>query len=320
MEEERASSGGAAPVIVIHGGAWAIPDSLAQASVEGVKRAARVGYQLLMDGRSAVDAVEAAVSDMEDDSAFDAGTGSVLNAAGEVEMDAVVMDGKTLQAGGVACVQNIRHPVQLARLVMEKTEHALIVSKGANKFAEEMGVPTVPMETLVTETARNEWRRYMQYNETIEDLFSSRQSGCDTVGAVALDKTGNVAFATSTGGITAKRPGRVGDSPIIGSGGYADSQVGAVSSTGHGEAIMRTCLAHRITMLMQTGMSPDEASRCALEHMAQRVKGFGGVVVVSRTGQVAANFTTERMAWAWVKDGELHCGLEPKQDDKELLA
>ncbi|XP_076443178.1 isoaspartyl peptidase/L-asparaginase-like [Babylonia areolata] len=309
------------PVIVIHGGAWAIPESLAEASVAGVKQAARAGHALLRQGGSAVDAVERAVTVLEDDPAFDAGTGSVLNAAGEVEMDAVVMDGGTLRAGGVACVSNIQHPVHLARLVMDKTDHALLVGKGANQFAGQMGVPTVAMETLVTETARAEWQRYMQYRETVQDLFSNRAglSGCDTVGAVAVDVTGNVAFATSTGGITAKRPGRVGDSPIVGAGGYADSQVGAVSSTGHGEAIIRTCLAHRIITLMETGQSPDAASRTALDHMTRRVQGSGGVVVVSAGGEVGVNFTTQRMAWAWVKDGQVHSGLDAGQHDLEPL-
>ncbi|KAL8572559.1 hypothetical protein ACOMHN_040463 [Nucella lapillus] len=309
------------PVVVIHGGAWAIPGCLAEASVAGVMRAARAAHALLVQGQSAVDAVVTAVTSLEDDPAFDAGTGSVLNAAGEVEMDAVVMEGASLKAGGVACVSNIHNPVQLARLVMDKTDHALLVGKGANQFAEQMGVPTVATETLVTESARAEWKSYTQYRETINDLFSNRggPSGCDTVGAVALDVTGNVAFATSTGGITAKRPGRVGDSPIVGAGGYADSQVGAVSSTGHGEAIIRTCLAHRIITYMETGQSPDAASQRALDHMTRRVQGSGGVVVVSAKGEVGVNFSTQRMAWAFIKEGRLHFGLDAGQHDVELL-
>ncbi|KAK7492317.1 hypothetical protein BaRGS_00016414 [Batillaria attramentaria] len=310
-----------APVIVIHGGAWSIPDDMAEASKVGVKQAARVGYEVLKQGGSAVDAVVAAVKVMEDDPVFDAGIGSVLNAAGDVEMDAVVMDGKTLNAGAVACVQNIQNPVHLARLIMDKTPHVLLVGKGANQFAKEMGLPEVSTETLVTESARESWLRYMEYHDTIGGLFSNRdlQTGCDTVGAVALDQMGNVAFATSTGGITAKRPGRVGDAPIVGSGGYADNEAGAVSTTGHGEAILRTCLAHRITNHMHSGLNADEASRAGLDYMTRRVKGSGGVVVVSTNGDIAANFTTDRMAWASVKDGQVHYGLDPEEHQTEPL-
>ncbi|KAJ8308615.1 hypothetical protein KUTeg_013489 [Tegillarca granosa] len=233
------------PVIVIHGGAWAIPDDLAEASVEGVIRAAKTGYATLLDGGSAVDAVENAVKVLEDEPAFDAGTGSVLNSNGEVEMDAVIMDGKTLSAGG--------------------TDHVLLVGNGANQFAEEIGMERVQTEELVTEEGRKEYEHFLKFKTTVNVLFRNRDnSGHDTVGTVAMDKNGNVAFGTSTGGITAKRPGRVGDSPIIGSGGYADNVSGAVSTTGHGESIMKVCLARHVTYLMEQGMSAQEASEKAL--------------------------------------------------------
>ncbi|XP_078313886.1 isoaspartyl peptidase/L-asparaginase-like isoform X2 [Crassostrea virginica] len=308
------------PVVVIHGGAWAIPDKLSSASVTGVCAAARAGYEVLIRGGSAVDAVEAAVRVMEDCPAFDAGTGSVLNTKGEVEMDSVIMDGRELRCGSVACVQNIKNPVSLARAVMEKTDHTLLVGRGANEFAEEVGIQRVPTDSLVTEDAREEWRQFMQFKTTVNVLFRNRDGGhvtsaaCDTrghdtVGAVALDRFGNTAAATSTGGITAKRPGRVGDSPIVGAGAYADNESGAVSTTGHGESITKVCLARQVTHHMESGMSAQAASEAALQKMAARVKGHGGVVTVGKDGDIGMHFTTERMAWSWIKAGKLHYGL-----------
>ncbi|XP_021362086.1 isoaspartyl peptidase/L-asparaginase-like [Mizuhopecten yessoensis] len=317
------------PVIVVHGGAWAIPDSLAEGSVQGVRLAAGAGYRLLKAGGSAVDAVEAAVRSMEDNPVFDAGVGSVLNADGEVEMDAVIMDGRDLRSGAVGCVQNIKNPISLARAVMEKTDHTLIVGKGANKFAEEVGAVTLPTEELVTETARREWEQLMKYHTTVTTLFGARSDvqkepdpvvqGHDTVGAVVLDAQGNIAFGTSTGGITAKRPGRIGDSPIIGAGGYADNAGGGVSTTGHGESIAKVCLAKHITHLMEGGMDPQTASETALTFMFKRVQGSGGVVVLNNCGNIGKHFTTERMAWAWIKDGVLHYGLNPGDDFNECV-
>ena len=310
------------PVIVIHGGAWAIPDELAEDSRKGVKMAAKIGFEVLTKGGSAIDAVQAAVVAMENDPVFDCGTGSVLNSLGEVEMDAVIMDGRDLSAGGVAAVQNIFNPVKLARMVMEKTDHTLLVGKGANLFAEEMGVPEVSPEDLVTETAKQDYEKYLKYKMTIKTLFNGGQKNNDwhdTVGAVARDRHGNMAFATSTGGITAKRPGRVGDSPIIGSGGYADNEAGAVSSTGHGEAIAKVCLAKHITDLMKTGVAAKGAAEAGLRYMASRVHGFGGVVGIGPGGDIAHVFTTERMAWASIKGNELHSGLNPNEDIVEDL-
>ncbi|XP_048258966.1 isoaspartyl peptidase/L-asparaginase-like isoform X3 [Haliotis rufescens] len=303
------------PAIAVHGGAWGIPDSLAGPSVEGVQRAARAGYDVLTEGGSALDAVVAAICILEDDPVFDAGTGSVLTLDGEVEMDAVVMEGRNLKAGGIACVQNIKNPCVLARQVLEKTEHVLLVGPGANKFASECGIPTVPDESLITDTARAELEHFRKYKTTVNQLFNNREVplGHDTVGAVAVDQTGCVAFGTSTGGITAKRPGRVGDTSIVGAGGYADNRSGAVSSTGHGEGIIRVCLAKRITDLMEQGVPCQEAADRGLAYMTERVGSAGGVVVVSSQGDVGFSFTTDRMAWAWARGGELHYGLDPGQ-------
>uniref|UniRef100_A0A3B4GWT7 Isoaspartyl peptidase/L-asparaginase n=1 Tax=Pundamilia nyererei TaxID=303518 RepID=A0A3B4GWT7_9CICH len=289
-------------VLVVHGGAWAIPDELAKASVDGVKTAAREGFSVLKRGGSAVDAVEVAVRALEDNTVFDAGHGAVLNKDGEVELDAIIMDGRTLATGAVSSVKNIANPVSLARAVMEKTSHVMLTSQGANLFAESIGISTVPTETLVTEYERREWEK-----------------AHDTVGAVALDSAGNVACATSTGGIRNKMVGRVGDSPVIGCGGYADNLSGAVSCTGHGESILKVTLARLILSKIEQGKSVTEASQMSLQHMGDRVKGAGGAIVVSPSGHWAATFTTERMAWAAVEQDVLWYGLDPHERLKEQL-
>ncbi|XP_072534518.1 isoaspartyl peptidase/L-asparaginase [Salminus brasiliensis] len=306
------------PVIVVHGGAWAIPDAFAEASVAGVKAAAQAGSEVLKRGGSALDTVEVAVRTMEDDPVFDAGHGAVLNADGEVELDAIIMEGKTLAAGAVSSVRNIANPVSLARAVMEKTDHIMLTGHGANLFAESIGVPILMPDALVTKEERKEWEHYKKYIVGVKELFNS-QWGHDTVGAVALDSFGNVACATSTGGIRNKMVGRVGDSPIIGSGGYADNKSGAVSCTGHGESILKVTLARLILFHMDQGRTASEAAECSLQYMGERVQGGGGVIVVSPTGDWTATFTTERMAWAAMDGNLLYYGLNPKENIKETL-
>ncbi|KAG9275590.1 isoaspartyl peptidase/L-asparaginase-like [Astyanax mexicanus] len=306
------------PVMVVHGGAWAIPDAFAEASVAGVKAAARAGNAVLKIGGSALDAVEAAVRIMEDDPVFDAGHGAVLNTDGEVELDAIIMEGKTLAAGAVSSVRNIANPVSLARAVMEKTPHVMLTGRGANQFAESIGISMLPTDALVTEEERREWEHCKKYVVGVKELFNS-QWGHDTVGAVALDSMGNVACATSTGGIRNKMVGRVGDSPIIGSGGYADNKSGAVSCTGHGESILKVTLARLILFHMDQGRTASEAAEHSLQYMGERVQGGGGVIVVSPTGDWTATFTTERMAWAAVDEDVLSYGLNPKDKFTETV-
>ncbi|KAK7148654.1 hypothetical protein R3I93_012864 [Phoxinus phoxinus] len=302
-------------VIVVHGGAWAIPDELAEASVAGVKNAVRAGDTVLKNGGSALDAVEKAVRSLEDDPTFDAGHGAVLNIDGEVELDSIIMDGETLAAGAVACVRNIANPVSLARAVMEKTDHVMLTDRGASMFAERIGTPVA--HDLVTEPERKEWEHCKSYHAGVKMLFNT-QWGHDTVGAVALDSFGNVACATSTGGIRNKMVGRVGDSPIIGSGGYADNRSGAVSCTGHGESILKVTLARLILFHMEQGDSSTAAAAASLQYMCERVKGCGGAVVLSSSGDWAASFTTPRMAWASIKEDVLHYGLNPKEEFTEM--
>ncbi|ESO86204.1 hypothetical protein LOTGIDRAFT_179430 [Lottia gigantea] len=283
------------PVIAVHGGAWAIPENMIADTKLGIQDALRAGYQVLQSGGTALEAVQAAIIKMEDDPNFDAGNGSVLTYDGDVEMDSMIMDGSTMKAGSVGCVNSIANPIKLATLVMEKTDHVLLVGEGANKFAKEMGVPRVEIESLVSPHAKEEWER--------------KTVGHDTVGAVAVDSMGNVASGTSTGGITAKRPGRVGDTPLVGCGGYADNEVGGVSTTGHGEGIIKVCLARHITFLMEQGLSAQEASEKALENMYNKVGSSGGVIVISKDGGVGQYFTTDKMARGWAKDGQIYWGV-----------
>ncbi|XP_068184132.1 isoaspartyl peptidase/L-asparaginase [Antennarius striatus] len=306
-------------VVVVHGGAWAIPDELAKASVDGVKAAARDGFAVLKRGGCALDAVEEAVKNMEDNIVFNAGHGATQNTDGEVELDAIIMDGSTLSSGAVSSVKNIANPVTLARAVMEKTNHMILTSRGANQFAESIGMTTVPTDSLVTEYERNEWEKHKTYVTGVREEFNTHWAH-DTVGAVAVDSVGNVACATSTGGIRNKMVGRVGDAPIIGCGGYADNFSGAVSCTGHGESILKVTLARLILLHVEQGKSVAESSQWALQYMADRVHGAGGCIVVNRSGQWAATFTTKRMAWAAVDHDGLWYGLDPKERLNDSLS
>ncbi|XP_060608830.2 isoaspartyl peptidase/L-asparaginase [Anolis sagrei] len=293
------------PVIVVHGGAGRIFKEREDGSRSGVTRAALKGYGILKQGGSALDAVEEAVVLMEDDPHFNAGCGSVLNEKGKVEMDAIIMDGKNLSSGAVSAVKCIANPIKLARLVMEKTDHMLLTDQGALAFARAMGVPEVPGEKLITERSLERWKKNLEADSNPQEF----QKDLGTVGAVAIDSAGNVACATSTGGLSNKRVGRVGDTACIGSGGYADNAVGATSTTGHGESIMKVVLARLTLYHMEQGKSPEEAATEALNSMETRVGGLGGVIVVSRSGDWAARFSTKQMAWAAVKDGQLQSGI-----------
>ncbi|XP_063772859.1 isoaspartyl peptidase/L-asparaginase [Pseudophryne corroboree] len=293
------------PVIVVHGGAGAIRKEKAEGRCSGVKRAALRGYDILKNGGDAMTAVEEAVVVLEDDPQFNAGYGSVLNEEGEVEMDAIIMDGRDLTSGAVSAVKCIANPIKLARLVMEKTDHMLLTCNGASLFAKAQGIPEVPGEQLITEYSRARWKNNLKPGSNPV----ASQFGLGTVGAVAIDSQGNVASATSTGGITNKMVGRVGDTACIGCGGYADNNVGAISTTGHGESIMRVTLGRLILHYMEKGMCTEEAADAGLSYMKTRVDGYGGVIVVNNTGEWAAKFSTEQMSWAAIKDGQLQFGL-----------
>ncbi|XP_075454175.1 isoaspartyl peptidase/L-asparaginase isoform X1 [Ascaphus truei] len=293
------------PVIVVHGGAGVIVKEYEERYRSGVKRAALKGYDLLKQGGSALTAVEEAVVVMEDDSNFNAGYGSVLNEEGEVEMDAIIMDGKNLATGAVSAVRCIANPIKLARLVMEKTDHVLLTANGAALFAKAQGVPEVPGEKLITERSKERWRKNIESNSNPV----ATQVGLGTVGAVAIDSEGNLACATSTGGISNKMVGRVGDSACVGSGGYADNIVGATSTTGHGESIMKVILARLILYHMEQGKTPEEAADAGLNYMKTKVEGLAGVIVINNSGDWTARFSTKQMTWAAVKEDKLQFGI-----------
>ena len=298
------------PIIIVHGGAWGIPDHQVEDNLSGVEKAANRGWNILKANRSALDAVETAVKCMEDDPIFDAGIGSVLTEDGTVEMDALIMDGRTLEAGAVAGLKDVRYPINLARLVMEKTPHVMMIGEGAQKLAKEFGLERISQDQLVTHEARkelDEWLRERRFGETV---------GHETVGAVAIDLEGNLAAATSTGGVTGKRVGRVGDVPIIGSGGYADNRVGAVSTTGHGESILKVNLAKLVLTYVDSGMNIQMATVKALGYMSVRVNGKGGLIAIDSHGNIAHAFTTKRMAWAYIKEDKIKSGINPVKPDK----
>lgn len=297
---------GSQPVIIVHGGAWNIPDDLVAAHQAGCRQAALGGWSVLVEGGSALDAVEMAIRIMEDDPTFDAGVGSVLNADGLVEMDAGLMDGHTLDAGAVAAVQNIRNPITLARRVLE-SEHVLLVGAGASRFAREVGMAECPPEALVVPRERISWERIRAGKEEgVEHMFVSDQG---TVGAVAVDRAGNLAAGTSTGGMLYKRPGRVGDVPLIGCGLYADNDLGAVSCTGHGESIIRIVMAKRAVDGLAGGRDPHAVAEETIRFLEERVRGRGGLILLDRQGRMGWAYNTPRMAYAWMHEERSEPGV-----------
>lgn len=281
--------------IIVHGGAGNDFDDRVDAFRQGVERAVRRGWQVLAAGGSALDAVEAAVRVMEDDPQFDAGHGSYLNANQEVEMDAMVMEGQRLGYGAVAGIQRVANPVSVARLVMERTAHSLVVGAGAEQFARQMGVPVCPMEELVAGSSTHLLKP--------EDRVFQPDAAGDTVGAVALDGQGLLAVAVSTGGTAGKMPGRVGDSPLIGSGGYADNALGAAAATGHGEALMKVVFTKTACDLLGSGLHPQQAAKKALEILQQKVGDCqAGIILLSPTGEAGGAFTTHHMVHACIRD------------------
>ncbi|MHB1745391.1 MAG: isoaspartyl peptidase/L-asparaginase [Acidobacteriaceae bacterium] len=299
-----------APVLAVHGGAWDIPGDLVEPHRQGVTNALAAGYALLEKGASAVNAVEAAVAVMEDDEAFDAGRGSFLTSDGRVQLDALLMDGATLRAGGVACVERLRNPIHAARLVMDLSPHVYFVGAGAEAFAAEHGMSLIDNSLLVIDRER---RHLAEAQQKQRDSVASATPGAasaptqlsamqaatshDTVGAVALDGHGNLAAATSTGGTLNKSPGRVGDSSLIGCGCYADNLSAAVSLTGWGEPIMKLVLGKWAVDRVQQGTPPAQAAEEAIAYLFHRLGGHGGIILLGPMGRIGVAHNTPRMAW-----------------------
>jgi beta-aspartyl-peptidase (threonine type) len=293
------------PSLIVHGGAGDFSDGDADGapSMAGCQAAARAGFEVLRRGGSALEAVVAAVVCLEDDPLFNAGTGSALTVDGEVECDASLMCGDG-RAGAVAAVRTVRNPVQLARQVMEKTGHVLLVGTGAEEFAVECGFEPLPLAALVTTEMRQRWRI------ALAKRAGSRSGG--TVGCVARDAKGYLAAATSTGGTMLKRRGRVGDSALIGAGTYADDLAGAASCTGIGEAFIKATAAKAAVERMRAGAHPEEAARAVLD-LVRPHGGDGGLICADAAGRIGCWFDTPRMARAWIDvDEREESGFKPR--------
>jgi beta-aspartyl-peptidase (threonine type) len=287
--------------LIVHGGAWDIPDDLVEAHKLGCKAALMEGWKVLASGGHALDAVEAAIRVMEDDPHLNAGTGAVLNAEGRVQLDASIMEGAELRAGAVAAVETIKNPISLARLVL-KSENVLLVAQGAVQFAREAGMEECENESLIVDRESRLWEdRHRE--KALAGGAGLPPEGGDTVGAVAMDSQGNIAAGDSTGGTPYKHPGRVGDSPLIGCGVYADNQVGGAACTGWGEGITRMALAKTALDLVQNGKLVHEAAATAVEMLRARVDGRGGLIMVDRLGRVSYAYTTGALARAYLTEG-----------------
>lgn len=297
------------PVLVIHGGAWAIPDDMVEAHLTGVRNALAAGWHALSRGGTALDAVEEAVVVMENDETFDAGRGSFLNHEGKVQLDALIMDGGTLRAGGVGCVEHLANPVRAARKILSESAHVYFVAEGAERFAAEHGIPLCANEDLIIPREVERLRDYQTHQEEHRaDLFAPTLSH-DTVGAVALDSQGNIAAATSTGGTLNKAPGRLGDSSLIGCGCYADNRTAAASTTGWGEPIMKLVLAKWAADRVAAGNAPEWAAPEAIDYLKTRVNGHGGIILLDAQGRFGIAHNTPRMAWAYKTSSQESAGI-----------
>jgi beta-aspartyl-peptidase (threonine type) len=286
------------PILVVHGGAWAIPDDMVEAHLNGVRNASTAGWRVLERGGSSLDAVEEAIVVMENDEIFDAGRGSFLNRDGKVQLDAFIMDGSTLRGGGVGCVERLRNPVRAARKILSDSTHVYFVAEGAERFAAEHGIALCRNEDLVIPREVERLREYQaQASNHGIDLFAPTISH-DTVGAVALDRDGNIAASTSTGGTLNKDPGRLGDSSLIGCGCYADNVSAAASTTGWGEPIMKLVLAKWAADRVESGSLPEWVAKEAMNYLKQRLNGHGGIILLDAQGRFGIAHNTPRMAWA----------------------
>lgn len=295
MTESWASDSAVRYGVLVHGGAGARVLEVAAAHALGCRPAADAALSILRAGGTALDAVECAVCVLEDDPRYNAGLGAALTEEGTVELDASIMNGRGLRAGAVGALVGFRNAVTVARAVLEEGRHVFYAGPGAVRFAESHGIAKVDPAALITAEARASLAKALERR--------SPAAGGGTVGAVAYDANGNVAAATSTGGISGKRPGRIGDSPVIGAGTYADDACGAASATGEGEGIIRVVLTHGAVMNLGKNTDPGNVARVALEGMLARVGARGGIIAVDIRGRFGLARTTETMPWSFASDG-----------------
>ncbi len=291
--------------LIVHGGAGDIQPGRHDLARAGCRDAVLAGWDVLKQGGSALDAAMRAVAALEDNPNFNAGTGSTLNVDGAAELDAGMMDGTTLDVGAIASVTRIKNPIILARLVLE-SPHVLLIGAGAELFAQEQGMALCRQEELVTPAQLERWRRGYRPGDgagvaAVDTGASEEKHG--TVGAVAIDSAGHIAAATSTGGMANKHPGRVGDSPLVGCGFYAEDGLGGVSSTGHGEYFVRLLLARRACEFLAHGMSAPAAASAAIRLLGERLGGTGGLILVDRQGHVGFAHNTPYMSYGYLASG-----------------
>lgn len=310
------------PCLVVHGGAGTIPQSREEGKVKGVKKSVYFGYKTLIETDNALQAVEKAVNVMESDEYFNAGYGSVLTLEGNVEMDASIMCGRTLNFGAVSIVKDVLYPISLAKLVMQRSRHKFLCEDGAISFARKNGMRILyPPGQLVTDFTSNFMQTFVNEQLSKSDKVKDHEKKFEaigetgTVGAVAIDRCGNIAVATSTGGIGGKMPGRIGDTPVIGSGTYCDNRFAGVSSTGHGDILMRACIAHDVVKRMDYLKEDIQtASERACKRMLDDFKGTGGLIGIDSDGKIGITFTSQRMAWAYQRGSQIHYGIKKKDD------
>jgi beta-aspartyl-peptidase (threonine type) len=284
---------------------------MVEAHERGTRAALAAGWRVMERGGTALQAVEEAIVLMEDDDTFDAGRGSFLTRDGRVQLDALLMEGATLRAGGVGCVERIRNPIRAARKVLEESPHVYFVGEGAERFAEEHGISLCDNRELVIE---REVERLKQAQARAaagrpQEIFAASDPSHDTVGALALDGHGNLAAGTSTGGTLNKAPGRVGDSSLIGCGCYADNASAAVSCTGWGEPIMKLVLGKWAADRVGEGAPPEQAAVQAMELLGRRLDAHGGILLLDAKGRIGLAHNTPRMAWAWKSAREEASGI-----------
>ncbi|XP_052870466.1 isoaspartyl peptidase/L-asparaginase-like [Anopheles cruzii] len=309
------------PIVIVHGGAGTVGSDRVPGKLRGVTLAARVGYQVLASNGSVLDAVVQAVRVMEADSYFNAGYGSVLNIDGNVEMDACIMDGSNRATGALSGLQDLLHPIGLARSIMEHSGHNFLIGDGLRAFATERGFSFLePPGQLVTQYAQDALDRWKESDRT------ERLGEGGTVGAVAMDLYGNLAVATSTGGTTGKRVGRVGDTPIVGSGSFADNRMGGVSATGDGDIIMKVCLAYDVLRTAQLTGSPVQlVADALLDDMSSALRGTAGLVGLDVAGNPIVAHNSVHMSWAYQRGDTIAYGADkndfnvvPASDEQQV--